>query len=176
MRSPTVLRPVAALLVVCCACLLPPFSNTAVATGGDWRGKQEIWWNDAHLVKSAIVSYLKLLHDNPELHTKENPQWQILSLILVLDSHNDAQSLNTLASLAPYNLGASGSEIYACVVQRKGTKILSALQAAITSGNNECTDAMGSDSSACLKPSDYRARVQGLISAVKADRSCTIEQ
>lgn len=150
--------------------------NIALATSGDWRKEQTIWWNDAQLVKNAVVDYLKLLNSNPNLMSKDNPLWRVDSLILILDSANDLTTLKVLSSLSSYNLGASGGELYQCVVRRKGSRILPLLQATLASGKNECTESVGRDATVCRTPVEHSVWLKDNIAAIKADRSCTLEQ
>jgi hypothetical protein len=150
--------------------------SIALAASGDWRKEQTIWWNDAQLVKSAVVGYLKLLNSNPDLMSKDNPLWQIDSLVLILDARNDRTTLNVLASLSSYNLGASGSEVYQCVLRRKGSKILPLLQASLEAGKNECTETIARDATVCRTPAEHATWLKDNIAAIKADRSCALDQ
>jgi len=95
---------------------------------------------------------------------------------LILDSRNDRTTLNVLASLSSYRLGASGGEVYQCVLRRKGSKILPQLQNILASGKNECAESIGRNAPSCQTTSEHETWLKDTIVAIKADRSCTIDQ
>ena|SRR5882762_6300 len=167
--TPIYHRVVASLALICAVGL-------ALAAGGAWRKQQTIWWNDAQLVKSAISGYLKLFNSSPELRSKDNPLWDIDSLVLILDARNDEATLKALVSLSSYNLGASGSEVYQCVLWRKGPKIVPLLQTTLASGMNECEESVGRGALVCRTKAENAGWLKDNIEAIKADRSCMIEQ
>ena len=153
----------------------------AIASAGgnsssDWRSKQEIWWNDADLVGHAISAFYRYKGATPELQfSKQNPTWEIGSLLLVLDRKSDQKTLDVLAGLTSYYLGESINPVFECVVRRKGAKIDRALAILQKSGHNACSAALGPNNAGCLTPDAHKQRLDFLRGAIKEEQPCYIE-
>jgi hypothetical protein len=165
---------------------------THIAIGGDaktnrWRGQQTIWWNDAQLVTNAIVSVLAVQAANPALQSDRGfseHRGNVTDLVLVLDNMNDPRKLAEVAGLTPYYLGEAPSQMYYCVLLRKGTALRPVLENRLSSAGNECINRFGSPDAKmeglhvpmCLSDQQYRRRLQQIVAAIEQDKSCAIEQ
>lgn len=153
----------------------------------DWRGAQDTWWNDAELVKDAIVAGAALKAMTPDLAQDKRATdhfWRLSTVLLLFDSMSSQKSLAMLASLSPYYLGEAPDEIYSCLVQRKGKRIAPFLRKLAESKiANECLQRFGmprepgqTGRRLCLDTDEHRLRLQELLARIDRDQPCTIEK
>jgi hypothetical protein len=153
----------------------------------DWRSRQTIWWKDDQLVKAALLSLISLETSDPRLISDPNfveHSSSVANLLLIFDSESSQASLSSLASLAPYYLGEAPSEIYSCLVLRKGQRIKKMLSRLKASPRNECIDKFGPpkastsglEAAACLSDAAYRSRLNSFFESIERNQSCTIDQ
>ena len=153
----------------------------------NWRSVQDLWWNDRELVKDAVVSAHKLLHDN--LSLQFDPSFNahlgdIAALLLIFDSDSTEASIRVLATLSSYQLGATENEIYSCLIKRKGPEAGPILQQFMVSPVNDCIDRFGQSASSldgkaipiCRTDASYREKLKDLIASIAADTKCTLDR
>jgi hypothetical protein len=152
----------------------------AVADAG-WRGKQEKWWTTSESVYvaiSALVRVRSLLPQGSEASGDITDG--TIDLLVLLDADNSPHALDSLTKLADYNIGEAPAEVYACVVQRKGPKILGRLQDQLRSGTvDDCVSRFGATTTMCIANGSKDARhdrLKLLVSRIKADAACSIER
>jgi hypothetical protein len=173
------------LLVVLCIvtslCSGPSGAQSKVKAAA-WRDNQEKWWKAGESLFSGIVT---LAHAKP-LSTSENPKLageitdSLIDLLVLFDADNSSSALNSLTKLSAYYLGEAPGEVYGCIVERKGTKILPYLQKALQPGSvDDCVARYGQKSTMCVATKGASARtekIESLIEKIKSDTPCAIER
>jgi hypothetical protein len=167
-----------ALAVACIALgLIVPTAESATPSG--WRTEQDIWWNTPMLVKNAVVSFFGL-RTAPGVGLPGTKTAQsIVDLLLILDKASDRQTVNVLADLSTYDLGTAGSEVYDCLIVRKGSKMVAALRSRDSDTSDDCTKILGAGHPSCIATRGAEARRQritDLVARVKSNQPCQIEQ
>lgn len=151
----------------------------------DWRNQQEIWWSNDNIIKDTVLSVLAIKNKHLKLGKNEDEAEyadllnDIGYLLLLFDSMNSERSLSTLASFLPYNIGESGSEIYHCLLIRKGKKIKPYLIRISQISNDECIEKFGKKSSICknnLSTQMINQEIGNIIESIDKNNSCTIEK
>jgi hypothetical protein len=169
------------LCVVTLLCADPSGAQSKTGAAA-WRDNQEKWWKAGESLFSGIVT---LAHAKP-LSTSENPKLageiadSMIDLLVLYDADNSSSALKSLAKLSAYYLGEAPSEVYGCIVERKGTKILPYLQKELQPGSvDDCVARYGQKNSMCLATKGARARtekIESLIEQIKSDAPCAIER
>jgi hypothetical protein len=173
--------------------LLEPLCSHAIGgdpdsqkTPSDWRAVQDVHWNNAELIKAAIVSNHKLLLLDPKLEmdqTFNEHSADVAELLLVLDPDVSEPGLEVIGSLASYRLNSAEDEIYACLVQRKGSRIVPILRRLLESQSSECIEKYSDSrksknqetSSICRSEVSYRDNIRRLLRLISVDAPCTYD-
>jgi len=166
------------LFVSCLVVLALGLQPTRVVQAGDNNNalaKEDIWWEDGALVKSAIISYLKLEDKSPSIRGSELSS-EIFYLLLLYDSMSSQESLRSLTSLTSYNLGAFPSEIYYCLLVRKGTAIKALLSAVQKTDHNECFEQLGGQSKRCLNRAERDKEIAIVFKRIDEKEACKIDR
>jgi hypothetical protein len=157
--------------------LLLASSAASSSAEHNWRNEQKIWWTTPSLVKNAVVNFLGLrTASNTDLPGKK-PE-SIVELLLLLDKKADPETVNVLADLSTYDPGTYGSEIYTCLIVRKGTIMISAIESRDSDKTDDCARTLGSSHPSCIAsrgPKARHERIADLVARVKDNQPCGIE-
>lgn len=166
-------------LAVACIALGLTVPTKLSAAPSDWRTEQDIWWNAPLLVKNAVVSFFGLRTASGVGLPGANTAQSIVDLLLLLDKQSDSQTVNVLADLSTYDLGTAGSEVYDCLIVRKGSTMVAALQRRNSETSDDCIKALGAGHPSCVATRGAEARSQriaDLVARVKSNKPCQIEK
>jgi hypothetical protein len=168
---------------------LLPIQPTIAADSAQkaWQSKQMVWWNEAQLVKTAVVSVLALQAANPTLQsapTFTEHRTSVTDLLLLFDSMRSKGSVETLAELTPYYFGEAPGEMYSCLLLRKGKALVPLISKLLASKRNECIEKFGPPKDrleglevpVCLADETYRSRLRSTLEGIRSGATCTIEQ
>ena len=114
--------------------------------------------------------------DNNEVAADAAFGSDVIKLLLLFDAWGDQESLETLASLSSYYLGAHGGETYSCVVVRKGRAILSALENQAALAEGACAARFGDKKGVCVPEQSRANKLRTLMGRIKSGESCTVER
>jgi hypothetical protein len=140
----------------------------------------------ARVLKRAIVSNLALFvqeQTSPSDKAYAALSENVVRKLSLFDQLGSPDALGVLASLSGYYLGARGTELYRCLVLRKGKALAAYLEQYLHNGNPECSQELGptftKPSSAldgyALCPSDQlqKAHLATLIAAIYSESACS---
>ena len=140
----------------------------------------------APLLKRAIVANLALFvkeqtsrSDKAYAALSEN----VVRRLSLFDQLGSPEALGVLASLSGYYLGARGTELYRCLVLRKGKALEPYLEQYLHNRNPECSQELGATftkpSSAldgyalCRSDQQQKAHLATLIAAIYSESACS---
>jgi hypothetical protein len=112
----------------------------------------------------------------PERQHDENAYSEIVDLLLLFDDRSSQETMDLLASLSSYYLGAYGGELYTCIVLRKGTKILPAFEVLQSTGHNDCIGRLGLENKLCFSGDQYQSKIELIIRNIEKNQSCYLER
>src|SRR5258705_5910133 len=124
-------------LTIAFSFLLAALSPVSPGNESDWRSQQRVWWNTPSLVKNAVVNFFGL-RTSPDVNLPGKKPESIVELLLLFDKAADPETVNMLADLSTYDPGTYGSEIYTCLIVRKGPIMIPALQKRDSAKTDDC--------------------------------------
>ena len=148
------------------------------ATG--WRSQQEKWWISSESLRTAIITLARVRSLLPQSsEATSDIADSTIALLVLFDEDDSAGSLDSLARLAAYDIGEAPSEVYECLVQRKGEIILGRLQTMMRSDSvDDCVSRHGRATAMCVENRKTNAthdRLESLARRIKMDAQCSIE-
>jgi hypothetical protein len=151
--------------------------SASYSTESDWRSQQRIWWTTPSLVKNAVVNFLGL-RSSPNIDLPGKKPESVVELLLLLDKKADRETVNALADLSTYDPGTYGSEIYTCLIVRKGRIMIPALEERDSDKADDCVKMLGAGHPSCIAsrgPGARHERIVDLVTRVKNNQPCGIE-
>lgn len=91
---------------------------------------------------------------------------EVAPILYAFDSFQSKRDINDLASLSAYYLGEANGVLYRCLVLRKGSKIMSALESLTANPSNECISRFGSEGKMCIEDKQYRDTLKYYINTI----------
>ena len=159
------------LIAVCISACASP----SVADSEDGEDSDH-WWTNSEIVADVIVGYLNIRASNKAVASDAVFGGDIINLLLLFDAWDDQMSLESLASLSSYYLGAHGGETYSCVVVRQGHAILPALEKQATATTGACGERFGEKKGICVPQKSRTSKLRTLIARINAGENCTVER
>jgi hypothetical protein len=143
----------------------------------DWRARQEQWWVKGRSIEDAVV-VLAALRRSASAELQDDITDSLIGLLVLLDDDDDPATLDALADLGNYYLGAAPGEIYSCLVMRKGQKIVPILRAQMSERTDSCITRFGQDRLLCenIRNPSRGHRQQVLLDSIAKNVPCTLEQ
>jgi hypothetical protein len=95
-------------------------------------------------------------------------------LLMLLDSEDSERALRRLLDLAYFNLGAASTEVYNCIVVRKGSAVAPLIEREMTKTSSPCEAEFGSASQICRSRDATAAMLRFLVSQIDSGQSCEL--
>jgi len=136
----------------------------------------DVWWESSEVTADAIVGYLAFRHQERVVAANAEFYAKIMSLVLLFDEWDSEKSMETLADLGSYYLGAHGGELLSCIIVRKGSLAQATLDAVRRSDRNDCAQRFGRSSPICVDEQAYRSALDELVDRIEAGERCTVDR
>jgi hypothetical protein len=98
----------------------------------------------------------------------------VQGLLELFDDQTSKAALRKLVALSYFDFGTASSEIYECVVVRKGRAIVPIIKDAIRRDFNPCFAEFGQESPLCSPETKDSKRLNILLRQIEKDEPCTI--
>jgi hypothetical protein len=132
--------------------------------------------DEGKLIKQAVVSYVSVSAKLEELQRESALQSDIVDLLTIFDSLDTEADLKTLGSLSSYYIGSHGSELFRCLVLRKGPRIEPRLREMLNEAKSECRELLGDTRKVCYSAQELSDKLRTLLKEIGEGRKCSLEE
>jgi hypothetical protein len=97
-----------------------------------------------------------------------------LDALLLLDTESSEVALRRIVALSHFDLGTAASEVYGCMVIRKGQAIVPYIEQELERPGNPCASEFGEGSSVCRPARDVAGSLRFFVSQIVSGQPCEI--